>query len=99
MKRTNGKRQKWKEWAENDDRLTVLSAWARSGMTDEEIAQQIGISRSTLAEWKKKYPKIGEALATGKDIADRLIEDSLYRRALGFYVYEEKAIKVRKNYV
>ena len=95
MKRTNGKRQKWKEWAENDDRLTVLSAWARSGMTDEEIAKQIGISRSTLAEWKKKYPKIGEALATGKDIADRLIEDSLYRRALGFYVYEEKAIKVR----
>ena len=64
-------------------------------MTDEEIARQIGISRSTLVEWKKKYPQISKALSLGKDFADRLVEDSLYKKAMGFYVFEQKAFKVK----
>ena len=51
-KRKAAGRQKWREWAESEEHQAVLSAWARAGMTDEEIAKQIGISRSTLAEWK-----------------------------------------------
>lgn len=94
VKRTSGK-QKWKEWSENEDNQRVLSAWSRAGMTDEEIARQIGISRSTLVEWKKKYPQISKALSDGKDFADRLVEDSLYKKAMGFYVFEQKAFKVK----
>lgn len=94
VKRTSGK-QKWKEWSENEDNQRVLSAWSRAGMTDEEIARQIGISRSTLIEWKKKYPQISKALLDGKDFADRLVEDSLYKKAMGFYVFEQKAFKVK----
>ncbi|WP_418763393.1 helix-turn-helix transcriptional regulator [Enterocloster sp.] len=94
VKRTSGK-QKWKEWSENEDNQRVLSAWSRAGMTDEEIARQIGISRSTLIEWKKKYPQISKALSDGKDFADRLVEDSLYKKAMGFYVFEQKAFKVK----
>lgn len=94
-KKERGKRQKWREWSESEDHLTVLSAWARAGMTDEEIAGQIGISRSTLAEWKKKYASIDKALATGKDFSDRLIENSLYKKALGFFVMEQKTFKVK----
>ena len=70
-------RQKWQEWAENEDRLSILAAWARAGKTDEEIAKLIGISRSTLSEWKKKHESIGKALSITKDYADRLIEGSL----------------------
>lgn len=88
-------RQRWREWSENEDNQRILSAWARAGMTDEEISHHIGISRSTLAEWKKKYPQIGKALAVGKDFADRLVEDSLYKKALGFYVMEQKTFKVK----
>ena len=66
-KRKAAGRQKWREWAESEEHQAVLSAWARAGMTDEEIAKQIGISRSTLAEWKKKYAPINAALATGKN--------------------------------
>lgn len=94
VKRTGGK-QKWKEWSENEDNQKVLSAWSRAGLTDEEIARQIGISRSTLVEWKKKYPPIKKALSAGKDFADRLVEDSLYKKAMGFYVFEQKAFKVK----
>ena len=88
-------RQKWQEWAESKDRLTVLAAWARAGKTDDEIAKLVGISRSTLGEWKKKHERIGDALSTGKDYADRLIENSLYKAALGYTVTNKKPIKTR----
>ncbi len=88
-------RQKWKEWAENEKNLTVLSAWARAGMTDEQIAKQIGISRSTFAEWKKKHDSIREAVEQGSEFADRLVENSLYQMTQGFKVTVRKAFKVK----
>ena len=92
--RERGKRQKWKEWAENPDNLTVLAAWARAGKTDEQIAKLIGISRSTLSEWKKNHESIREALSTGKEFANRMVENSLYKKALGFSVPVKKGFKV-----
>lgn len=89
-------RQKWQEWEGNEDRLNVLAAWARSGKTDEEIAKAIGISRSTLAEWKKNHESIRTALSIGREYADRLVENSLYKIALGYTVTEKKAFKLRK---
>ena len=88
-------RQKWQEWVENEEKLTILAAWARAGKTDDEIAKLVGISRSTLGEWKKKHEAIGEALAIKKDYADRLIENSLYKVALGYTETVKKPIKTR----
>lgn len=62
--------------------LVLLQGWARDGLTDAEIAAKVGISRSTLGEWKNKYPEIADALSQGKDVADYAVENSLYRRAL-----------------
>lgn len=88
-------RSRWQEWAENDDNLAVLTAWARAGLTDEEIAKKIGIRRSTLAEWKKKHPSILAALSTGKEFADRMVENSLFRKTQGFMVNVRKAFKIK----
>lgn len=88
-------RQRWQEWAENEDNLSVLAAWARAGQTDEEIAKAIGISRSTLSEWKKKHEPIRKALSTGKDFANRLVENSLFKMSLGFHVTVKKVFKVK----
>ena len=68
--------------------LLKLEGWARDGLTDEQIAQNIRISRETLYAWKKKYPDISDALKRGKEIVDRQVENALLRRALG-YEYEE----------
>ena len=46
--------------------LLKLEAWARDGLIDEQIAENAGITPSTLYEWKKKYPDISEALKKGK---------------------------------
>lgn len=90
-------RQKWEEWANNEDRLAVLSAWARAGLTDERIAKEIGISRSTLGEWKKKYASIEKALSMGKEMADRKVENSLYEMTQGKMLQVRKAFKVKQT--
>lgn len=68
--------------------LLKLEAWARDGLIDEQIAENIGITTSTLYEWKKKYPEISETLKKGKEVVDIQVENALLKRALG-YTYEE----------
>ena len=79
-----GKYQKWLE----PEGLTLLTGWARNGLTDEQIAKNMGISRSTLAEWKKKYSDISDTLKKGKEVVDIEVENALLKKALG-YSYKE----------
>ena len=44
-----GKYQKWLE----PENLILLEGWARDGLTDEQIAHNMGIAYSTFKEWKK----------------------------------------------
>lgn len=68
--------------------LLKLESWARDGLTDEQIAANAGITRSTLGEWKKKYSDISDALKKGKEVVDIQVENALLKRALG-YTYKE----------
>jgi transcriptional regulator with XRE-family HTH domain len=69
----------------------TIGALARRGLTDEQIAKEIRISKKTLSAWKKDHVAVGEALKEGKVIADGQVEKALYRRACG-YTYTEKKI-------
>lgn len=73
--------------------LIKLEGWARDGLTDEQIAQNIGIVESTLYEWKNKYSEISESLKKGKEVVDYEVENALLKRALGYTVKEEKLTK------
>lgn len=79
-----GKYEKWLE----EDNLALLEGWARRGLTDEQIAHNMGINVKTLYDWKKKYSKICNALKKGKEVADLEVESALYRKACGYYVTE-----------
>ena len=57
-------------------------------MTNEQIAQNMGITRETLRVWSNKYSVISVALKRGKEIVDRQVENALLKRALG-YQYDE----------
>jgi len=78
---------KYQEWL-TEEGLLQLEAWARNGLTDEQIAANIGIRRETLIEWKKKYPNISNTLKRGKEVVDIQVENALLKRALG-YSYTE----------
>ena len=76
--------------------LLKIEGWARDGLTDEQIAANIGIGYSTLQTWKSKYQDIQDALKKGKEIIDRQVENALLKRALG-YEYEEVKEKFEGN--
>ena len=78
---------KYEYWLTQEG-VILLEGWARDGLTDEQIAQCMGIVPSTLYEWKKKHSEISEALKKGKAVIDRQVENALLKRALG-YSYTE----------
>ncbi len=71
----------YKDW-EAEEKILLLQGWARNGLTNEQIASNMDIVVSTLWEWRKKSPKISNALKIGKDEADIQIENALYKAAL-----------------
>ena len=78
---------KYKEWLDKD-KLILLRGWARNGLTDEQISHNMGIAKSTYYDWKKKNVEISNALKKGKEVVDLEVENSLYKKAMG-YRYKE----------
>ena len=72
----------------NEDGWLKIAAWARNGLTKEQIANNCGISAHTLLHWEKNYPQIGQALRKGRESADITDENALFKSACG-YDYEE----------
>lgn len=71
----------YKKWLENDN-LILLQGWKRNGLTDEQIANNIGVTPRTLENWKKKYVQIFRALKVGKEQANFAVEGKLLQRAM-----------------
>jgi hypothetical protein len=78
---------KYQEWL-TEEGLLQLESWARDGLTDEQIASNMGIGYSTLQTWKSKYQDIQDTLKRGKEVVDIQVENALLKRALG-YSYDE----------
>lgn len=76
--------------------LLKIEGWARDGLTDEQIANNMGVNKATLYRWKEKYCDICDTLKRGKDVVDRQVENALLKRALG-YEYEEVKEKFEGN--
>ncbi|RXI46276.1 transposase [Clostridium tetani] len=84
------------KWETNvKDKLILVEGWARNGLTDEQIAKNLGIGYSTLKEYKKKYPAFLAALKKGKEVIDFEVENALLKKALGFKERVQKAFKIK----
>lgn len=71
----------YKEWLK-PQALQRLEGWKRNGLTDEQIANNIGIRRETLWDWQRKYPNIANVLKRGKEDVNFAVENALLRKAL-----------------
>lgn len=85
-------RGKYQEWL-TDEGLIKIEGWARDGLTDEQISENMGIAPKTLYRWKDNYSQICQALKKGKEVVDRQVENALFKRAIG-YEYTERTAKV-----
>lgn len=87
---------KYQDWL-TPDGLLLLEGWAREGLTDEQIAKNMGINIATLYRWKADYCDICDAIKKGKAPVDFQVENALLKSALGFTQKVRKPIKVRKE--
>lgn len=87
---------KYQEWL-TEEGLLKLEAWARNGLTDDQIASNMGVSVATLYNYKKKYLEILEALKKGKEVVDTQVENALLKRALGYKYTEDKYLVVEMD--
>lgn len=71
----------YKKWLESEN-LLLLQGWKYKGLTDEQIAHNIGVAPRTLERWKKNYSQICRALKRGKDHANFAVENALLKKAL-----------------
>ena len=79
------------KWPEVKEKLILVEGWARDGLTDEQIAKNLGISKDTFYQYKKQHPDFSETLKRGKEVVDREVENALFQRAMG-YEYEEDTV-------
>lgn len=82
----NMAKSKYKECIES--KLILIEGWARDGLTNEQIAHNLGINPDTLYKYKKLYPEFSDALKRGKEVVDIEVENALLKKALGYRYIE-----------
>ena len=76
------------KWDRVKEKLILVEGWARDGLTDVQIANNLGISKTTFYKFKNEHSELSELLKKGKEDIDYQVENALLKRALG-YKYDE----------
>lgn len=75
-------------------KLLLIEAWARDGLTDEDIYKNLDISHDSFYKYKKEHTEFSDALKRGKEIIDVMVENALLKAALGYDYTEEELNKM-----
>ena len=70
------------KWEYIKDKLTLVEGWARDGLTNEQIAHNLGISTALLYKYQKEHIEFLETLKKGKEVIDYQVENALLKNAL-----------------
>lgn len=75
----------------SENGLKLIAGWRRNGMSVTRIVDEyIGVGRTAFFNhWLKESDDLKKALETAKEVADLSVEEALYRRAIGYYYWEE----------
>ena len=75
---------KYQEWLTNDS-LNKITEWARLGLTNEQIAQNMNVGSRTFYTWLDKYEQIQQSLKKGRSQSVEILENTMFKKANGFY--------------
>ncbi len=70
------------KWEQVKDKLILVEGWARDGLTNKEIATNLGIGETTFYKIIKEHPEVSEVLKKGKEVIDYQVENALLNNAL-----------------
>lgn len=103
---------KYEQWLQPEN-LTLIQGWRRDGLSDAQVAHNMGIARGTLHKWLGEYKALSDAYKKGSEVSTYEVENALYKSALGMEVTEteltevkdmngetvQKVLKQRKRYI
>ncbi len=82
----------YKNWI-NGEGLGKICEWARHGLTDKQIAKNVGVTTVTLYDWKKRFSAFAKSLEEARLEFRIALENSMFDLAVGkTYVEEIKTI-------
>ena len=76
-----------------EPKLMLIEAWARDGLTEQQICNNLDISQESLIQYKKEYSELSEALKRGREVIDVMVENALLKAAIGYDYHEEEINK------
>lgn len=76
-----GRKGKYEDWLTPQGRL-LIEKWALDGLSQEQIAQNMGIARQTLIEWKNRFPDIADSLKKGRAVVVAALQNKLIQKAM-----------------
>lgn len=75
------------QWSKQQS-LDKITEWAANGLSVQQMANNISITRTTLYDWMNKNTNISNAIKKGREQSDEEVENALFKRATG-YSYRE----------
>jgi len=70
------------------DAAKLILVLAKAGLTNDEIASAVGMTIDKFRYLLEKYPDFKELVDTAKEDPNHKVEQSLFKRALGYQVKE-----------
>ena len=79
-----------------EPKLKLVYGWKRRGLSDEEIAANLGIAYSTFRVYVKKYEALSAALGAGACEAVLYVENALFEKSVGYERTRKVPMKVKE---
>lgn len=91
-----GAKGKYEKWLQPEN-LTLIQGWRRDGLSDKQVAKNIGISCETLYQWIKKYSDFSDAYKKGSEVSTYEVENAMYKSALGHFIEEIEIVETESD--
>jgi hypothetical protein len=72
----------------------IVTNYCLMGATDRDLAAFLDVDERTINRWKEEHPEFCQSIKEGKEVADARVALSLYNRAMGVTVTEQKVVTV-----
>lgn len=81
------RQQRIENWLRADKKKQIQE-WLSHGISETQLAHNMGISRQTLWKWKADSEALANVIQEGKVVADTQVVNSLFNRTQGYYYTE-----------
>lgn len=73
-------------------RFAEIEEWISIGLSEEQVAHNLGISWTTFKDYKKKYPSLSALVVRAKQPREVELVNAFYKRAKGYDAVETREV-------